>query len=595
MKDLGKILTAVSIATTSNVSHMTNDRIEALAGGHGMINVAVHAAANVIVEEIKNGGAVSIKFADTRKLPVATTIEKAIDAAKKAGANGANAALIVAVLMYLAGSKAQIGIPAGNRKLGATCRMIAGVDRSGVAAIPTAKMNSKISAFPAVLAINQAMMRGEFVPIDGRDVPMNVGGGPLYGHSTLGEDIVWPGICKKGTEIGVNAMIDAMAGAGIIPDKLQAALLGSAAVLEIIHPDAEVPEGFGKYGRTTSVRLVGEQAIKTAGLPEKVHLLITGQEFDTAQLVGDIGLILKDIGAPSVIGMMILQEILAIFEEGISSGFSTAPVNPPLGHKAAYAVIAMKALLDGEMDYDEIKEKIVEQRYNSSVYPESAITSIYVMYKKANEVKRGEVTQLLIDASQPLVTRAIYEKAVYTYNEIEKGKDITEIVKALDDERVRIVEENSGKIFSNMTGHDVKVKVNEIRPAARRTIKLVKKYWSFDPYADVTVTMDGKKAELKGLCHDIIPKVCLKDPSVKEIEWAVPLGAAVIDDLTLGGCNILNVVVPVAVAAAMDEEKEIKDIAKAAEKAAYITVGIPGAKDHSTAVAKYVRDIIKVL
>ena len=60
----------------------------------------------------------------------------------------------------------------------------------GVSAIPTSKMNSKISAFPAVLAVNQAMMNGELSPVNGRNLPANVGGGPLYGHSRLGEDII---------------------------------------------------------------------------------------------------------------------------------------------------------------------------------------------------------------------------------------------------------------------------------------------------------------------------------------------------------------------------------------------------------------------
>jgi hypothetical protein len=175
-------------------------------------------------------------------------MEKAIGAAKKSGADGANAALITACMMYLAGSAAQVGIPAGNRKLGATARMLAGVDRSGVAAIPTAKMNSKVSAFPAVLAVYNAMLKGELCPYDGRKVPVNVGGGPLYGHSALGEDYIWPAMAENGARIGVEAMLNAMAGAGMVPHPFTAAVLGAAPILEIIHPDAEVPEGEARTG-----------------------------------------------------------------------------------------------------------------------------------------------------------------------------------------------------------------------------------------------------------------------------------------------------------------------------------------------------------
>ncbi|MCD8154988.1 MAG: hypothetical protein LUF78_09955 [Clostridiales bacterium] len=587
-----KVLAAAEMAAVSNVSNLTNDRIEALAGGHGMVNIAIHTVANTIVQEINGGGTVNVKFADARTQPVDMVLKKAIDTAKASGADGANAAMITAVMMYLAGSAAQVGIPAGNRKLGATCRMIAGVDRSGVGAIPTSKMNSKISAFPAVLAINQAMMNGELSPISGRDVPANVGGGPLYGHSALGEDIIWPAMAEKGAEIGVKAMLDAMAGAGISPDPLQAALLGSAAILEIIHPDAEVPEGEGRYGRTTSVRLVGKAAVKTAGLPEKVHMILTGQEFDTAQLVGDIGLILKDIGAPSVIGMMALAEILACFREGISSGFSSSPVNPPLGHQGSYAVATMKALLEEGADKNAIAKQIAEERCAATLNPESAMLSINIIARKADEVSPGPVTRLMIQATEPARTKAIYEKASYTYEQLSAGKTIAEIVKALDDERLETVEKQASVLFTAMAGQPVTVSIQNLHSAARRTAKLVKKYWSFDAYADVTVTMGENKAVMEGFVHDVIPRVCKGE--CQDVAWAVPFGAAVMDDLSLSGCNILNVVVPAAVASAMGID-EPAVIAEQAERAAYVTVGIPGAKAHATEVGNMARDIAEAM
>ena len=587
--DKCKVLTAAQTAALANESHLTNDRIEALAGGHGMVNIAVHAVANVIVEEITGGGTVSIKFADVRHLPVETILKKAIAAAKNAGADGANAALITAVMMYLAGSAAQVGIPAGNRKLGATCRMLAGVDRCGVSAIPTAKMNSKISAFPAVLAINQAMMNGELSPISGHNVPENVGGGPLYGHSALGEDIIWPQMAKKGAEIGTKAMIDAMAGAGIHPSPFFAALFGAAAILEIIHPDAEVPEGEGNYGRTTSVRLVGKAAVEAAGLPEKLHMHITDQEFDTAQVVGDVALILKDIGGPAVIGMMVLEEILACFKEPFSGGFSSCPVNAPLGHQCAYAVAVMKALLEEDADEEKIAKALIEERLGNSLNPESSVVSLYLIPRKANEVHGGPVTKLMIKASMPGTVKAIYKKAKYTYEQLEEGKTLTEIVKALDDERLATVENRAGLLFSAMTGQDVTVKVENLHSAARRTAKLVKKYWSFDAYADVTVTMGDQKAVMPGFVHDIIPKVCQGE--CQDVAWAVPLGAAVMDDLALSGCNILNAVIPVAVASAMKDE-DPKVLAEEAEKAAYVTAGIPGCKAHGTAIGKLAKAIV---
>lgn len=46
----------------------------------------------------------------------------------------------------------------------------------------------------------------------------------------------------------------------------------------------------------------------------------TNEEYLTGQLIGDFGLILKDVGGPSVIGMMALEEIMSIFKEGIAGG-----------------------------------------------------------------------------------------------------------------------------------------------------------------------------------------------------------------------------------------------------------------------------------
>src|SRR5699024_1912805 len=137
--------------------------------------------------------------------------------AKKAGCDSANAALLSATMMYLAGSVAQVGIPAGNRKLGALARILAGVDRCGVAMIPTAKMNNKISGFPAVQAIYQAMAEGKITEIDGRKVPQNIAGSAFYGHGSLGEDYAYPQLAENGARIGTKAMQDALAGAGMSP------------------------------------------------------------------------------------------------------------------------------------------------------------------------------------------------------------------------------------------------------------------------------------------------------------------------------------------------------------------------------------------
>lgn len=583
-----QVIAAVAMAAVSNISDLTNDRIEALAGGHGMVNMAIHTVCNVITQELLKGEKLSITFADARHLPFDDIMKKAVETAKKSGADGANAALIAATIMYLAGSAAQVGIPAGNRKLGATARMMAKVDRSGVAAIPTAKMNNKISAFPAVLAVNQAMMDGTLSRFDGRNVPLNVGGGPLYGHSALGEDNVWPELATNGARIGTEAMLKAMAGAVMVPHPFTAAVLGAAAILEIIHPDAEVPEGEGTYGRTTSVYLVGKSAVKTAGLPEKLHVKVTGETVDTAKLVGDVGLILKDIGAPSVIGMMAFDEIFSIFEEGIA-GFSGGPVNAPLGHIGAYAVIGMKSIIQKEGNLEAAGEAIAEERVACSLDAEVAMISINTISRKASTLYAGPVTDMLINATEPARVKAIYDRAVYAFNEYMAGSSIEEVVRHFDYDRIETVEHSAGRLFSAMTGENVTVKVNRLEAGARRTSKLAQKYWSFDPLVDITVTMGDKVAEMEGFVHKVIPGVVKGEN--QENAWAVPLAAAVMDELALNACCILNMTISTAVAAAMGVENPA-EAADRMEKAAFLSRAIPGGKFAATRVAKLALSIV---
>ena len=65
-----KVISAVSLAAVNNPSNLTCDRIEALAGGHGMVNMSIHTVANVITTELLKGQKLTIEFADVRRLPV---------------------------------------------------------------------------------------------------------------------------------------------------------------------------------------------------------------------------------------------------------------------------------------------------------------------------------------------------------------------------------------------------------------------------------------------------------------------------------------------------------------------------------------------
>ena len=91
----------------------------------------------------------------------------------------------------------------------------------------------------------------------------------------------------------------------------------------------------------------------------------------------------------------------------------------------------------------------------------------------------------------------------------------------------------------------------------------------------------------------VIPDVCFGKRD--DVAWAVPVAAPAVSDLALSGCCILNIVVPASVAALM-EYSSIGDASEEAERAAYITGGIPGGKASAMKVAEEalaVYDIIK--
>jgi len=316
-------------------------------------------------------------------IPIDLIIQKAVNEAKVAGASPENAALIVAALAYFSGAAARAGVPMANRKLGAMARMHAGACKTSGIALVTNKFTHRIPAFPAYKAVYEELLNKKLTKVDGAVLPPFIAGGAIYGHSALGEDINIPELAKN-------------AGLG---------------------------------------------AVEAANLPEKLHVRGTREEFDTAKVIGDFGLILKDIGGPSVIGSMALNEIFAGFEESpiIGAGFSGGPVNPPLGHLCGDVVPAIRLMLKHN-DLYKVAEDIRNYKMNSFIDPEMALCALNTITRKAEEVKRGPITRACMLASKDVRDRAIYRGAVKAYEMIKEGKTVEEVAKALDDEKKAYVE-----------------------------------------------------------------------------------------------------------------------------------------------------------
>jgi len=438
----------------------------------------------------------------------------------------------------------------------------------------------------------EAIEKGEICRFSGADAPPFVAGGAVYGHSVLGEDMIYVDLAKKGTKVAVDAMFKAYEGVAINPNPWLSAAIAAAAVLEIVNPDGMIGQDYGEFFVNGTGYLCGKGAAEAAGLPEKLHMRGTNKEYDTATLIGDLGMILKDVGAPTVVGMMTLNEIMACFQEGpmIGAGFGAGPVNPPLAHLVADCIVASAKLIETNGDEEAAADTIREMKLNEWIDPEIAAASANIVSHKAEQVMRGPVVNAVIKGTQGIRNNMEYRLAKYTWDGLQAGKPFEDICYELDLKRQEKVEQRAGMLFSGMFGKKITIKFTKIKGGARRSHPFAETYWGFDADIDCVVTVDGKEYKMEGLSHKVAPDVVLN----KKSDWSIPLtvASAVAQELMYIGCCTANIVIPAAVAATAGK-MSWEDAGKRAAKGARITNAIPGAKDKAREVAKFAERLMK--
>jgi len=590
-------------AVTFKPDWLTNDKLEAAMKGHGVLVMPTIAAGNSIAADLKRGLDINIDDAAFQEIDLDIIVERAVRAAKRAGAAPENAALIVASLLLLTGSGARAGMPMANRKIGAMARIAAGASRTSAIALQTNKFTNRLSAFPAYQAIYKAIEEGKATSVDGMKIPLFLSGGAIYGHSALGEDHMVPELAKNLGKIGAEAMAKAFAGAGMTPSPLWCALISCAVTMEIVHPDAFAGEEHGSFGQKHSSYFAGQGAVEAVGLPPKIHWRGTNEEVDTAELMGHFGLLLKDIGGASLIGSMAVNEMFAGFQEAalMYAGFSGGPVNPPSGHLNSDVVPILRILTQNKWDMDDAAVKVREYKFDGFIDPEMALAGINNIARKAEQANRGYGTDVMLKASQPVMTRAITRRIKTAYDMAKAGKGPEEVAKALDEERLAYVEARGSAVLTGflqmlgVTKGEVKIKFTELRPQARRCDDFTKKYWGFDSFISYDLELEGKTYNIKNLSAEATVDFVLKGKNADDpmYVWALFCGNVVSQELQYIGFSIMNITIPAAMAAIMGEDP--KAAAKAAEKGGYLTCAIPGAKKTATAVASMAKELYEWL
>ena len=160
----------------------------------------------------------------------------------------------------------------------------------------------------------------------------------------------------------------------------------------------------------------------------------TNKEYDTATLIGDIGMILKDVGAPTVVGMMTLNEMMACFQEGpmIGAGFGAGPVNPPLAHLVSDSIVAAMKLIETGGDEEAAADMIREMKLNEWIDPEISAASANMVARKAEQIMRGPVTNVVIKATQGIRNNMEFRIAKYTWDGLQAGRRLrTSVVSSI--------------------------------------------------------------------------------------------------------------------------------------------------------------------
>ena len=141
-----------------------------------------------------------------------------------------------------------------------------------------------------------------------------------------------------------------------------------------------------------------------------------------------------------------------------------------------------------------------------------------------------------------------------------------------------------------MTCKDSASTLTPTGPGAARDSKLSRDWFAFDAHFDAEITVDGVTTRLEHYSDQIIPDVA--QGKRQDIAWAVPMVAPLASEILLASNVIINVTVPAAVAAAMGALSP-EEAGQVAQRAGFVSSGIPGSNVNAEAAAKLAIEVLR--
>jgi len=87
------------------------------------------------------------------------------------------------------------------------------------------------------------------------------------------------------------------------------------------------------------------------------------------------------------------------------------------------------------------------------------MVAVNTVARKAEQVRRGPVTKMMIAATEPIRTKALYDRAERASRELAGGAGLASVVEGLDRDRQAVVEQRASQMASKAMGKKISIRM----------------------------------------------------------------------------------------------------------------------------------------